>query len=275
MEVRFIILHPEDPGEILLATSLIRCLKTQVEEAYVYSIVSEEYRWLLESDTHLEGLFVYQNDPKELLDPLRDFLPDYLIDLNGGREVRRFKNRLKVMDFTINRRLPHISWAKRAFETCTLFDVQDDGLGPKLQTAAHYRELLPGSFLDGYLVLSLAAEASSRQISDDQIIEMVVMIEKPIVVTGERENRPLADRIGQSTGCAVFPTCGDFTRDEIAAVMNHAKGIITFDPVWDLVANAMGISSLMIREKKDPAQLKEIALWARSLFKKSHDRNPV
>lgn len=131
MEARFIILHPDDPGEILLATALIRCLKTQVEEALVYSVVKECHHWLLDSNPYLDDIFVYQENPMELLDQLKDFLPDYLIDLNGGREVRRFKNRLKVLDFSINRKNIGDQWSKRAFETCTLFDVQDDGKGPQ------------------------------------------------------------------------------------------------------------------------------------------------
>jgi len=213
LEARFILLHPDDPGEILLATALIRCLKTQVEEALVYSVVKESHRWLLESNPYLDEIFVYHENPKELLGELRDFLPDYLIDLDGSRSVRRFKNRLKVLDFTINRKHIDGLWTERAFQTCTLFDVQDDGRGQQLKAVPLKKELLPSAFLDGYLVLSLDSACDPKPISDDQIIRMVTMIEKPIVVCGGIHHRNLADRIGQSSGCAVFPTCGDLKQD--------------------------------------------------------------
>ena len=272
MEARFIILHPDDPGEILLATSLIRCLKTQVEEALVYSVVKESHQWILNSNPFLDEIFVFRENPKELLDQIKDFLPDYLIDLDGGRGVRRFKNRLKVLDFTISRKNPGDQWLKQAFKACTLFDVHDDDKGQQLATTMDYKELLPSNFLEGYLVISLDSPLNSRPVSDDHITRMVVMTEKPIVITGNRNDRDLANRIGQSAGCAVFPTCGDLTRQEIASVLSHAKGAIVFDPFWKLVTTAFGVEKVVISENMDLAHLKEIALWARLLFQPNHDR---
>jgi ADP-heptose:LPS heptosyltransferase len=275
LEARFILLHPDDPGEILSATALIRCLRTQVDGALVYSVVKDEHRWILEHDPHLDEIFPYRKAPEELADQLVDFLPDYLIDLNGSREVRRFKNRLKILDFTISRKLSAGSWDERAFATCRLFDVQDDGTGARIVTNDRYKELLPGGFLEGYLVLSLDSDHMHRQMTDEQIIEMVVMTEKPIVVTGGLPDRRLADRIGQSTGCAVFPTCGDLDRPEIASVIAHANGIIAFDPLWSRAAEAAGVKGLTIISKQDSANLRDLALWARSLFNPDHERNTI
>lgn len=272
MEARFIILHPDDPGEILSATALIRCLKTQVEEALVYSVVKDSHAWILEGNPCLDEIFAFQKNPKELLEQLRDFLPDYLIDLDGSREVRRFKNRLKVLDFTLNRRKIGDQWLPGAFETLRLFDVQDDGQGQFLERTLRYRDLLPGNFLDGYFVLSLDSPKHGRQVSDDRIIQMAVITEKPVVVTGSRTNRDLADRIAQSSGCAVFPTCGDLTNREIASVIGHAVGAVAFDPFWSRIAAAMGVKAVEIQENLGDENLKDMALWARSLFQSNHDR---
>jgi ADP-heptose:LPS heptosyltransferase len=272
LEARFIILHPDDPGEILLATALIRCLKTQVEEALVYSVVKKSHKWLLESNPHLDEIFVYEENPKELLDQLKDFLPDYLIDLNGRREVRRFKNRLKVLDFTISRKHTDDLWPKRAFETCRLFDVHDDGKGPEYSASALDPELLPSEFLNGYLVLSLDSLAQARPLSDDQIIDLAVMIEKPIVVTGSVTDRDLANRIGQYTGCAVFPTCGDLSPAQIGSLFGQAKGVIVFDSIWEQVSTASKIDRLAVTGNSNLPKLQDIAVWARSLFQKNHGR---
>ncbi len=275
MEARFIVLHPDDPGEILSATALLRCLKSQVEESFVYSVVKEDHSWLLDSNPWLDEVFTYQENPKELLEQLKDFLPDYLIDLDGSRHVRRFKNRLKVLDFTLNRRNIGDEWPVRVFNTCTLFDVQDDGKGPQFEADQSYKELIPGNFLDGFLALSLDSTHHTRQITDDQIIEMVVRTEKPIVVTGTVHDRKLADRISQSTGCAVFPTCGDFSKRETASVLCHSKGAVVFDPMWSLIATSAGIKNVIINEKTDLAHLTEIALWGRSLFQSGHERHTL
>jgi ADP-heptose:LPS heptosyltransferase len=275
LEARFIILHSDDPSEILLATTLIRCLKTQVEGALVYSVVKETYKWLLESNPYLDDIFVFQDNPKELVDILKDFLPDYLIDLDGGREVRRFKNRLKVLDFTINRRNPVDQWTERAFGTCALFDVQDDGKGQQFVPVNKGLDMLPSEFLKGFIVLSLDHNAKERPISDDQIIELVVMTEKPIVVTGNSFNRDLANRISQSTGCAVFPTCGDITDSQIASIIGSSKGVVVFDSLWYNLADTIGVKKLIITGKIDLEKLKSTALWARSLFDTNDAGNSI
>jgi len=272
LEARFILLHPDDPGEILLATALIRCLKTQVEEALVYSVVKETHRWLLEFNPYLDEIFAYQENPKELLDELRDFLPDYLIDLDGSRSVRRFKNRLKVLDFTINRKHIDDRWSERAFQTCTLFDVQDDCNGPQLEAGPFKNELLPSAFLEGYLVLSLDSLLDSLPITNDQIIQIVAMIEKPMVICGNLNHRNLADRIGQSTGCAVFPACGDLTNTEILSIISRAKGAMVFDSIWNGAAAALGINRVVIGGNPDSNALKDIALRARSFFQSPDER---
>jgi ADP-heptose:LPS heptosyltransferase len=266
LEARFIILHPDDPGEILLATSLIRCLKTQVEEALVYSVVSDSNRWLLDHNPYLDELFIYQNKPDELTDQLADFLPDYLIDLDGTRLVRRLKNRLKVLDFTIKRKKSGDSWVERAFVTCRLFDIHDDCKGSQLVAPPLDPALLPSEFLRGYIVLSLDSSTGKRSLSDDQIIELVVMTEKPIVISGPAASRQLADKIGQSTGCAVFPTCGDLTLRQNLSLLGSAKGAIVFDPMWDQLASALGTERKLITANGDADFLKNIALWARSLI---------
>ncbi len=259
MEARFIILHPDDPAQILAATALIRCLKTQVEEASVYSVVRKNLRWLLDSNPNLDDLFVYQEKPDELLDMLRDFQPDYVIDLDGSRDIRRFKGKLKVLDFTLRR--------GDIWGTCSLFDVHDDGLGSEFIPQPTDPELLPSDFMSGYLVLSLDTSVKrGRLLTDDQIIEIAVMTEKPIVVTGSAANRVLADRISQSTGCAVFPTCGDLTPAQTASIFGGARGAIVFESIWSQVASAMRMETRLITGNNNHSNIEEVALWARTQF---------
>lgn len=266
MEARFIILLPDDPGEILSATPLIRCLRTQVEGAQVFSVVKESHQWLLGCNPHVDEQFIFREKPDELLDRLKDFLPDYLIDLDGTRAVRRFKNRLKVLDFAIRKKGTDDTWSARAFDTCKLFDIQDDGIGLQFEPMPLDPDMLPSEFLKGYVVLSLDAPPEGRKLTDDQIIELSVMTEKPIVVTGSAGDRNLANRISQSTGCAVFPTCGDFTLSQIGSLFGGSRGAVVFNPFWNRLTEALGTGRIFPGYDGNPVDPKDIALWARSLF---------
>jgi hypothetical protein len=273
LEVAFVLLHSGQPGEIIASTALIRCIKNQVEGAEIFSVVREDVAWLLSANPYISDLFTFTKTPEELATHLRDLLPDYLIDLHGGREVRRFKNRLKVLDFTIRNSKSPETWLEHAFATCQLFDVQDDGLGKQLFAGEQYIDLLPGSFHNGYLVLSLDRDPVTQSVSDESIIEMVVMTEKPMVITGPAKYRSLADRIGQSTGCAVFPTCGDLNPEEILSILKHSNGVISMNVLGGELADALKVPVKIMNEPLDGDVTKNIALWGRSQFHPNHGRN--
>jgi hypothetical protein len=237
-----------------------------VEDSLVYSVVKESHFWLLESNPFLDDIFVFQVNPTELLTPLKCFLPDYLIDLDGGRKVRRFKNRLKVLDFTIKTKKRSDQWLERAFETCRLFDVHDDGKGADFIASLPDPQLLPSEFHNAYLVLALDSAAKTYSVSEEMIINLVAMIEKPVVVTGGVTDRSLADRISQSTGCAVFPTCGDLTMSQIGALLSKAKGAIVFDSIWSRIVTCLRIEKLVIADNVELSNLRDIAMRARSFF---------
>lgn len=267
MEACFIIIFPDNPTEILSSAALVRCLKNQVEEASVYALVQERHHWLLSLNPHIVDILVYQEKPEEQLDKVRELMPDYIIDLDGTRKMRRLKSRLKILDFPVSLRERHGSFPVRAFETCRLFDVQDDGQGPEFMVSPLDPQLLPSEYLEGYFFLSLeSSRKGGRPMSDDQIIDFAVMTERPIVVTGEVVDRHLANRIGQSTGCAVFPTCGDLSRMQIASLLDSAQGALVFDPLWDQLAYVLDTERRFISGDNRPYDMKEYALWARSLF---------
>jgi ADP-heptose:LPS heptosyltransferase len=135
--------------------------------------------------------------------------------------------------------------------------------------------VLPGGFWKGYIVLSLDSTKFARPLTDDQIVQMAVMTEKPIVITGQVGDRRLADQIGQASGCAVFPTCGDLTLAELASVWSNAKGVIVFDPIQAQVVDALGIKCYTVPEKTTVHDPQDIALWARSQFTEGNERSAI
>jgi hypothetical protein len=271
LEACFIVLLPDDPAEILSSAILVRCLKAQVEGAVVYAVVRDDLRWLIDRHPSLDGLFTWREKPLELLEQLKDFLPDYVIDLDGTRQVRRLKNRLKVLDFHIRRKRAGNEWPADAFATCRLFDVTDDGKGYAMVPEHYNAGLLPSEFLKGYVVLSLNSPAKVRALDDEWLTSMAVMTEKPMVITGNPEDRNLANRISQASGCAVFPACGDFTQAQTASLMSRAQGVIAFDPLWIVAAGSLGVPVI------NPAtgSPESVALWARSQFKPKNGRNTL
>lgn len=239
LEVGFTILHAPDPGEILRATPLIRSLKKQVEKSWVSCLVPAHLSFLLEDNPHIDQLISYHTKPKEALGQLRELMPDYLIDLVGGWKTRSFKNRLRVMDFTVKRKSP-VPFDQQLFQLVHLFDANDDGKGIDKGFEPFDREKLPENFKDGYLAICLDNSGFPSEPITTRMVDLINMSGSYVCLTGSAELRPVSDEIGQQVGCHVFSTCGDFSQKEMMAMMHEAYGIVSFDPQWVKVAEAWG-----------------------------------
>lgn len=235
-------LLPDHPGKILSATPLIRGLKKQVEESYVYAMVRSSCAWLIRENPHVDEILVWQDKPDEQIPNVRDLLPDYFINLDELKTYRRLQRKTRVLEFKVpgTRRSEQVAYSERIFKTVYLFDVEDDGQGIDFSYPPFNPEWLPEKFLGGYAVLSLEVPPALKRLADDDLVELVSLIEKPLVVTGPAGERGLAERIGQRTGCTVFPTCGDFPDPETASLMAASKGVIAYDSRWTGIAGAMG-----------------------------------
>lgn len=279
MEVKFLICLPDDPGEILLSTALIRCLKNQVADSMVIPVVRDSYTWLLSGNPFADELLSYRNKPEEILLPVKDQGADYLIDLDGTGRLRRFKKRLKVLDFNLERnglgdsperkrmfgkRNPGGSWTERAFKTLSVFDVADDDLGPEYNALPPDPDWMPGDFHNGYLVICLHALEQSGILTESQLTQLAGMIEQPLIITGTQEDREMADHIGIQVGCSVLPACGDFSDPQIASVIKGSEAVLAFNPFWSLMAVVLNKPLAPLSDLDMP----RISAWMRQWIKK-------
>jgi len=261
------ILLPDLPEVIISSTPLIRCLTRQVDNSSVYVALPEAHTWMIEGNPSVEKSLSYREKPDELIDEVRDLLPDYLIDLEGKRLFRRLKRKTKILDFCIGRvkRTEANTARERMFRTVHLFDVEDDMKGPEISFPVFNPEWLPEKFLGGFAVLSLDSTELSSRPDEDYLVDLVSLIEKPVVISGPRENRSLAERIGQRTGCTVFPICGDFAVKEQVSILSSSKGVIGSHEFWFAVSDALQKPHVNLAMENLP-DLQQTALQVRKWF---------
>ncbi len=225
----------------------------------VISIVAEKSAWLIENNAYSDLRFTYPESPAALVPALKDLAPDYLIDLNEKRVNRRFKNRLKVLDFTISSKQD--GWLAKTFEKLAVFDISDDFAGPDYLPDAPNPDWLPSSFRKGYLIISLDGDSQIRPLNWEKLITLANMIEKPLVITGERQHRPLADLIAKQVGCTVYPACGDFSDRQTASLLGGSAGVLAFDPFWRSIAESL--RKPVVTHTGNTCDLVETAAWMR------------
>jgi heptosyltransferase-2 len=141
-EVKFLIIRFSSIGDIVLTTPIVRCLKQQVQGAVVHYLTKPQYGSIIENNPHIDKVHILKNFD-ETINELKDEGFDYIIDLHKSLRSWRFKNQLKVMDFSfpkLNRekwlmvnlkrdKLPDVHIVDRYFEAVKVFDVNNDNKG--------------------------------------------------------------------------------------------------------------------------------------------------
>ena len=265
-EVRFLILLPDDPAEVLAATPLIRCLKQQVSDSWVHPVVQENHAWIFENNPWASESYIWKSKPDERIEEVKEQQPDYMIDLEGKRLYRRLKRKTKVLDFCIGRVSRSIASTPRdrMFRTVHLFDVTDDQKNTEWFPPAFESEWLPGKFSTGFIFLSLEGCETSKGFGEDELVHWISLIEKPLVLAGPAALRPMADRIVQRTGCTVFPICGDFNPAQQSSIMSASAGVAGFNAFWPDAAECLGkpVVRLGSEGAKDPVELaRQVRQW--------------
>ena len=245
-------MHSQDPYEILTSSALISALAIQVEESAICSVIHSDYAWLLEEPSLPHEILSYQNKPRSVISRIHDFVPDYLLDIQGGWKTWLFRNRLKVMDFTLQRKKNHIGqgddFRKQIFKLVSLFDVEETEPVTHLFRNRYNPAWLPESFQNGYVMLFL--DPTTHRITTESWIEFLGLLETPVVLFGPAESRLVADILGKQVGCTLFNACGDFTNPDYFAMVHRSTGILAGGDLWPGVGKWAGKEVLLFSDER-------------------------
>jgi hypothetical protein len=253
VEVRYILLLPPCTEEILFSTVITRSLIKDVEHSEVYAALPEGYEWIIENNPYISGQLIYDKNPSKNLKEFKKIEADYLIDLTGGKNGYWFKNRLKVMDFTLNHRiLAEIrseqklsnalkKYRSHAFKVLDVFDLRDDEKGLDLfygHNKAFIERAIPESFLDGYAVIDIPGEIKEGTDINESLSGLISRIERPVVLCGDEQWKDTGEEVMRRTGCTILSTCGDFSDQEKVFTRAGAKVLVDIEPrkeIWAMV----------------------------------------
>ena len=69
--VKYLIIRLSSIGDIVLSTTLLRCLKDQVEGAEIHFLTKEKYSSLLESNPYIDKIHFFRGNFSELYGKLK------------------------------------------------------------------------------------------------------------------------------------------------------------------------------------------------------------
>jgi len=268
--VKFLIIRFSSIGDIILTTPVIRSLKTQVEDAEIHFLTKKQYASLLTSNPHVDRLHLFSGDMKDTLDQIRKEKFDYIIDLHHNLRTSVIKSRLRLLDFSVNKlnlkkwllvnlkvnRMPDKHMVDRNMETLKAFDIHDDGEGldyfiPKDEEVDIGN---PGKeFTKGYIAVAIGAQHATKKLPVEKLIELLKLIEHPIIIIGGPEDKEVGDVICEALPSKIiYNACGNYSINQSASLVRQARLLFSHDTGMMHVGAAFKKITLSVWGSTDP-----------------------
>lgn len=233
-------------GDIVLTTPVIRCLKKQLPDAEIHFLTLNQFEAILVNNPYIDKLWLTDKNLNTVISKLKNEKFTDIIDLHNNLRSLRIKLELNVksksvrklnfkkwllVNFKINL-LPKIHIVDRYLETVKHLGVRNDGEGLDYFISSadeNIWPLLPPAFLNGYAGIVIGAKHNTKIFPVVKLIEVIKQINMPVVLLGGKEDQQRGDEIAAATGKQCFNACGKFALNVSAAIVKHARVILTND----------------------------------------------
>lgn len=252
-KVKFLIIRFSSIGDIVLTSPVIRGLKEQVENSEVHYLTKPEYEPILKANPYINKIHVLKSF-KDSINELRDERFDYIIDLHRNLRTYRFKNKLKVMDFSFPKlnykkflyvyfkinKLPNIHIVDRYLKAVYLFDVINDEKG--LDYFIPIEDIININTIDerlkgAYVVYGIGGQHNTKRMPAEMISDVCSGINAPIVLCGGKEDFEIGEYIYKNNS-NVINLCGAFNINGTASIIKQASLVISHDTAVMHIASA-------------------------------------
>lgn len=243
-QIKFLIIRFSSIGDIVLTTPVIRNLKNQVEGAVIHYLTKPQYSSILENNPYVDKVHVLKSY-KETIRELKDEGFDYIIDLHNNLRTWRFKNRLKILDFSFPKlnwekyqmvrfkknKLPDIHIVDRYLKTVYLFDVDNDNKGldyfiPE-SDKINISDFLKTENTE-FIAYAIGGQHFTKKLPVNKISELCSKINKPIILLGGKEDFENGEKIAQENSHCIN-LCGKLNLNQSASIVEQAYFVISHD----------------------------------------------
>lgn len=253
--MKFLIIRFSSIGDIVLASPVFRCLKTQAQTAEIHFLTKQSFKAVTEANPYIDRFFYFDKDLGAVIDQLKLEDYDYVIDLHNNIRSNKVKRALKKQSFTINKlsiekflltrlginRMPPRHITQRSLDTVASFGVKDDGLGLDYFIPPSCRikdNDIPTSHQAGYIALVIGASYFTKRLPQEKLQELCKLITHPIILLGGKEEKETGDAIAAADPVKIYNACGKFSLNESADLVRRSKLVISHDTGLQYIACA-------------------------------------
>lgn len=233
-------------GDIVLTTPVVRCLKTQIDNAEVHYVTKAQYQSILQDNPYIDKLFFLKESLNDLIQDLKKEKYDVVIDLHNNLRTRILKWKLGVRSYSFNKlnvekwlmvnfkinHLPDKHIVDRYLETTKSLGIKNDALGLDYFIPDKDEmplEWVPESHRKGFVAYAIGGQHETKKLPLERMVELCKKINKPIVLLGGKEDFDNGEKITQTVGLTVFNSCGKLNLNQSASVIKKASYVFSHD----------------------------------------------
>jgi ADP-heptose:LPS heptosyltransferase len=233
-------------GDIVLTTPVVRCIKKRYPDCELHYLTKNSFASILRQNPNISKVFTINDKISEVIAGLKAENYDHVVDLH--KNFRSLKVRMKLgtpassfpklnfkkwllVQFKI-RKMPDIHIVDRYFKAVEALGVENDFLGLDYFIPEKDKidlKVLPEKHQNGYIGLVIGGKHGTKQLPAQKVIELIKLLDFPVVVLGGKEDGAVAEIICSEVGEKVFNACGKFNLNQSAWLVQQAKLIITND----------------------------------------------
>ncbi|MBK7295497.1 MAG: glycosyltransferase family 9 protein [Flavobacteriales bacterium] len=244
--MKILVLRFSSIGDIVLTSPVLRCLKKQVADAEIHFATKAVFADLVKFSPNVTKVQELDEDINALIAKLKPEKFDVVIDLHNNLRTSRIKRALGVPSHSFPKlnvekwllvnlkwdRMPKIHIVDRYLSAVASLGVKNDGAGLDFfipQERAVKLSDLPTTHQNGYTALAIGAAHVTKRLPEHRWIELVQMIEGPLVLIGGEDDVRIARGIANEVGGRAWDVTGKYDILGSASLIEQARAVIAHD----------------------------------------------
>lgn len=244
--MRVLIIRFSSIGDIVLTTPVMRCLKMQYPTAEIHYLTKPSFLPILINNPYIFKVHLLKDALRQTIQELRNEKFDVIIDLHNNLRTLLIKISLQKKTYSFPKLnfskwlitrwkiniLPDIHIVDRYLATLQSFGIINDGKGldyfisptETIDPLANWN-IHPNC----YIGLVIGATHATKRLTLPQLKELVLKIEGKIILLGGPSDVSVGEAIEAIDPDKIINTCGKFTINQSASIVQQARVIITHD----------------------------------------------
>ena len=244
--LKILIIRFSSIGDIVLTSPVIRCLKLQTD-AEIHYLVKPQYYTTIKANPYIDKIHQLNPNLKDTFHELKQENFDLIIDLHHNLRSLRIKKALKGIKAYSFYKMNIEKWlivnlgidllqkrhiVDRYMDTVSSLGVTNDNKGLDYHIPETDRveiNTLPLAFQKGFVAIAIGGNHLYKKLPNQKLIDICKKLNKPIVLLGGKEDAGNGQIISVAAGANVINTCGQYTINQSASIVQQADAIITHD----------------------------------------------